>query len=169
MQAEEEIRGCIDQASNAAMEAVNKGSKELKDTINKSIDDLMGTSGKVDKSFVNTNVTGSLYSFQYSDYLQLFLLMALMVNQEGILLRTADVIQTNTGLAKYGAEQLTAHSSGEAKGYQLQDSYTYVEIEATIEVKPLFMKLPFVEADSPDGIKENRNWYTIKYRGVQGY
>ena len=129
----------------------------------------MGSTGDADMSFVNTNVTASLYSFQYSDYLQVFLVIALMINQEGVLLRTADVIQTNAGLAKNGETQLSELNSDNPTGYQLEKAYTYVELEATIEVKPLFMNLPFVLDQSTDEIKNNKNWYTIKYRGVQGY
>jgi hypothetical protein len=166
---EEEIKSYIEKASESAKDALHRGSEALKDTVNESINGLLGSTGAGDKSFINTNVTASLYSFQYSDYLQIFLLIALMVNQEGVLLRTADVIQTNTGLVKNGESQLSDLDSATPTGYQLQNAYTFVEIEATIEVKPLFMKLPFVESMSTEEIKNNKNWYTIKYRGVQGY
>ncbi len=165
---EGKINKYITEAGEKAKQKLAEGSDELKKSINSYIDQLSGGGG-TGGTDANTNVTASLYSFQYSDYLQLFLMIALLINQESVLLRTADMIQTNTGLAEKGKVQLTALNDKSTGVFRLKNAFTYLEVESTIEVKPIFMKLPFMPDEADNLINNNKNWYTIQYRGVQGY
>ncbi|ROR28692.1 hypothetical protein EDD66_104280 [Mobilisporobacter senegalensis] len=50
----------------------------------------------------------------------------------------------------------------------MKESYTYVKIGATLEVKPILMTLPFMAEETESNLPGS-NWYTIKYNGMQGY
>ena len=83
-------------------------------------------------------------------------MIGLYTNEEGILLRTADVIQAN--MAK------TTNNNN----YRLSNSAVYVEVSATIQVKPTLLALPLF-ADVDGNPVDNTNWYTIKYNFIKGY
>ncbi|ROR28688.1 hypothetical protein EDD66_104276 [Mobilisporobacter senegalensis] len=80
--------------------------------------------------------------------------VTLLGNQEGVLLRISDVIEANM---KTQNEEFT-----------MKESYTYVKIDATLEVKPILMTLPFMAEETESNLPGS-NWYTIKYNGMQGY
>ncbi|WP_170164303.1 DUF5702 domain-containing protein [Mobilisporobacter senegalensis] len=136
--------------------AISQGADSLKSEIDKSLDGLSGgaTTGGLAANAGSANTTATFFSFQYSDYLQLFLLIALLGNQEGVLLRISDVIEENM---KMQNEEFT-----------MKESYTYVKIGATLEVKPILMTLPFMAEETESNLPGS-NWYTIKYNGMQGY
>lgn len=65
-----------------------------------------------------------------------------------------DVVQSNMDLKR--------------KGFRLKDSETYLQLDAVLKVKPLFMKLPFIP-DNINVLLKNKKWYTIRHHGIQGY
>ena len=132
-------------------DAASKGAEELKNTINGQIDGVFGTATGSD----NSSGIASLFSFSYSEYLRLFLLIGLYANEGKIILRTADVIQANM-----------VHTG--STGFELQKSAAYVKITATIQVKPTLLALP-IFADVESNPVDNSKWYTIKYSGIAGY
>ena len=133
-------------------ESMKNGAQSVKDTLNEQINGIFGSSSE---SSDNTGVA-SLLSFSYSDYLRLFLMIGLYTNEEGVLLRTGDVIQANM-VKKTGDND-----------YRLSNSAVYVEISATIQVKPTLLALPlFVDVEANPST--NTNWYTIEYKSIKGY
>lgn len=142
-------------------DSISKGAESLKNTINEKLDGAFGistgsTGGGVSLSKGDTTGMASLLSFQYSDYLRLFTLIGLLANPNALLLRTADAIQCNMQLI----------NSDES--YRLKNAVAYVEVNATVQVKPLFLALP-IFADVESNPKDDSNWYTIKYKGIKGY
>ena len=134
---------------------MSKGAESLKQTFNKNLEGVFGSSsgtGPID----NTGIA-SLLSFSYSDYLRLFLMIGLYTNEEGIILRTADVIQANMAI-----------QPGNDDGYRLSNSAAYVELSATIQVKPTLLALPLF-ADIEGNPSAQTNWYTIQYYDIKGY
>ena len=132
------ISDSINGMSNSLTEAVGDGGTGI--TLNK-----------------DSNTAASFMSFSYSDYLRLFLVIGLTANQETILLRTADVVQTNVKL-----------KDDDKTDFYMKSAYAYVTIEATLKVRPLMLTLPFMQGVT-DGKLDGDGWYTIKYKGVQGY
>jgi len=138
--------------------SMSEGADKLKETLNSKIDGIFGNSNagvNLSKDNDNTGVT-SLLSFAYSDYLRLFLIIGLYTNQEGVILRTADVIQVN--MAK----------QPNRSGFKMSKASMYVELSATIQVKPTLLALPLF-ADVQGNPKDNTNWYTIQYKNIKGY
>ncbi len=151
--------GCA-QVKNYKSEMINKlkdsmsdGAESVKNTLNSQIDGIFGSS-QVEGSD-NTGIS-SLLSFSYSDYLRLFLMIGLYTNEEGVLLRTADVIQANM-----------VKKTGDSE-YRLSKSAVYVEMTAKIQVKPTLLALPLF-ADVEGNPSKNQNWYTIEYKSIKGY
>lgn len=140
-------------AKSEIKDAAKNGASKLKDTINGKVDQLCGSGTG------NPEVSGisSMLSFQYSDYLRLFLIVGLITNEQSIILRTADVIQVNM------AQKLT-----DDKDYQLKLSATYVQINASLQVKPLMMALPLF-SEVKNNPKDNTNWYSFEYSAIRGY
>ena len=134
------------------------GADELKNTINGHIDGIFG-SGENSIGNQNGNATGAaaFFSFGYSDYLRLFLLIGTFANEEKILLRTADVIQVNMANCISGDEN-----------YLLSNSAAYVAIDADIQVKPTLLALPVFAKVEENPITKSY-WYTIEYSGIAGY
>lgn len=144
---------------NAAKESMNEGSDKFKETLNNKIDEIFGpSSGKGgDNPDAKTKGVASVLSFYYSDYLRLFLFVGLYTNEEKILLRMGDVIQANM-----------KHNSGDAS-YLLKNAAVYVNLDATIEVKPTFIALPLFSDIIEKDPTADKGWYTIKYKSIAGY
>lgn len=133
-------------------ESAGKGAEELKKTINEKVDGIFGASG--DTGNGSTGMA-SFFSFAYSDYLRLFTLIGLYTNQEGILLRTADVIQANM-----------IHLGN--KEFRMINAAAYVKITAEIQVKPNLLALPLFADVAPSPV-DDTSWYEFTYTGIAGY
>lgn len=141
-----------DKMKEKVKESMKGGAGKLKETLNQQIDGVFGSNSG------DTDSTGmaSLLSFSYSDYLRLFLMIGLYTNEEGVLLRTGDVIQANM------------RQDTERKDFKLSDSAVYVDLYAKIQVKPTLLALPLF-ADVEGNPSDNVNWYTVEYKSTKGY
>lgn len=141
-----------DKMKDKVKESMKGGAGKLKETLNQQIDGIFGSNSS------DTDSTGmaSLLSFSYSDYLRLFLMIGLYTNEEGVLLRTGDVIQANM------------RQDAERKDFKLSDSAVYVDLYAKVQVKPTLLALPLF-ADVEGNPSDNVNWYTVEYKSTKGY
>ena len=141
-----------DKMKDKVKESMKGGAGKLKETLNQQIDGIFGSNSG------DTDSTGmaSLLSFSYSDYLRLFLMIGLYANEEGVLLRTGDVIQANM------------RQDAERKDFKLSDSAVYVDLYAKVQVKPTLLALPLF-ADVEGNPSDNVNWYTVEYKSTKGY
>ncbi|MEE1124897.1 MAG: DUF5702 domain-containing protein [Acutalibacteraceae bacterium] len=157
----EKVIAYKDQMKKEIEESMEQGADSLKNTLNSKIDGIFGTTGGATggatggKSTDSTGIS-SMLSFTYSDYLRLFLMIGLYTNEEGILLRTADVIQANMSKKTGNAD------------YKLSNSAVYVDISATVQVKPTMLALPLF-ANVEGNPTNNQNWYTFEYSSIKGY
>lgn len=167
-------------------EAAKNGAESLRNELKAQIGKTFGSSYGAGKG--TTNVMSSLLSWSYSDYLTLFLLVATLTDLDAVLLRTADVVELNMqhmngeyasitttetktvsrffGLWKTQKEVTTTEANQAA--FKLKNSYTYLSINAKIEVKPLLMALPFME-NTTNSQLTGTEWYEIEYKGTLGY
>lgn len=145
-------------------EAAKEGSEKLREEIKNQIGNVFGTSAgdKVDNE--KNSVVGNLLSWRYSDYLTLFLFISTMADDKGVLIRTADVIQLNIE----HINKKYATTADDSSAFVMKNASTYLTMEATIEVKPLMMALPFM-ADTTKSKLTGTSWYTVKYKGTVGY
>ncbi len=138
-------------------DSIARGGDDLKDTVGGFIDNLGGSG---DGGFADEDAAGSgaaaFFSFAYSDYIEMFLLIKMFTNEEKVLLRMADVIQVNM-----------AECNGKS-GYTLSNSVVYVKLHADIQVKPTLIAAP-IFADIAENPAGNANWYSFSYDGYAGY
>lgn len=150
----------IEDAKESIKGSVKQGAEGLKKSLNGMMDKLSGSSDlSGEKS--PTSATASIFSFDYRDFLKLFLLIKFMINGETTLLRTADVIQVN--MAK-----VSGNSS-----YRLKNSSCYLTLDCKTYVKPLFLAIPLI-ADtasiSTNGGNGKRTFcFEYHYKKTKGY
>lgn len=111
--------------------------------------------GKPPKNASGGNETGFKLAFQYSDYITVFLIIALIANQDGVVLRIGDTIQANMKLQN--------------AGFEIRNAYTYVNLHAKVSVKPIMLSLPLFKSQTIDGKLNDSSWYEFDYNAVQGY
>lgn len=191
------VRGSVDELKAAAVKelkaAAAGGVESLRKELNKQIDSMFGTSPS--KKTGAQSVVSSLTSWAYSDYLQLFLLVGIVRDSDTILLRTADVIELNmqqitgeigftmvknedqgTGYSRFFEtlkKWFTGKDSSQVakenkKAFKLSKAYTYLNVKAVIEVKPMMMTLPLI-ANTVKSQLTGTDWYQITYSGNLGY
>lgn len=184
------VKAMETEAIEKLKEAANDGVDSLREQINETISKQFGNAtGNTGVASAQSSIISTLLSWRYSDYLQLFLLAGLVKSQETILLRTADVIELNMqqfnggvlgyteetetvevsrlwGLIKYNKEQTVTKENSEA--FKLKKAYTFLNVKATIQVKPLLLTLPLI-APSVDSDLIGTKWYEITYEGTMGY
>lgn len=103
---------------------------------------------------------------QYSDYITLFLFIALLSSEkaDAIYLRTADVIQANM-------TKRTGNS-----GYRMSQAQVYFTLSSDIKVSPLILPVPLIdnnlgEIKNSDGYENfsTSKWNTFSYSITRGY
>ena len=147
-----------DKAIDEIKGAIENGQTALKDSIDSAFDKFSSSVGS-DYSGLNAgNPATSIYSFKYSDYLRLFLLIGLYTNSDGIMRRVADVIQVN----------INENSDHAADEFKMSQAYTYARISADIEVKPIIIAIPLI-ADTIKDEDTDTRWYKFNYSGIAGY
>lgn len=185
-QGENALHNMRENAMEDLKKAAADGAESLRSKLKEQIGATFGTSGA--KTAGTNSIVSSLLSWSYSDYLQLFLVIGTIASPESILLRTADIIELNMqqidgnlgyvevttekevsrlwGLIKYTKTETKKEANADA--FKLKNSYTYLSIKATIEVKPMLLTLPLM-ADTVESQLTGTNWYEITYEGTMGY
>ena len=185
--------GALSQATknieNELKEAAKQGADKLKETLGGYIDGAFSGLPEGTASTENASTAMStLLSWKYSDYLRIFVVVGLFANEKMMLLRMADMIELNMqhknneyavvtttetvttsrffGLWKTTKEEQV--DSVNKKAFTLSKSYTYLTIDATLQVKPLLMALPFM-AETVENQLTGTSWYEIQYTGTLGY
>lgn len=142
-----EIISVKDEIKSSLYDAISSGGDRLKEKLEGSLEKAFGYNGPIEAG--DSTGLASMLDFRYSDYLRLFLMVKLYNNEEGVLLRIADVIQSNTDI-------------------QLSERAAYVQLDTQLMVKPLLITLPIFGniIENPD---TNSNWYLIEEKGLRGY
>lgn len=171
-------------------DSIDEGATELKKKLKGKISDAFGTSGNADSG--STNIVSSMLSWRYSDYLTLLLVIQNIKDQQSVLLRTADVIELNVqlinnefsaiatkqtrvetksrlfGLIKYDVPVEETVVTANDKAFKMKKAYTYLKINAQVQVKPLLMTMPLA-ADTVKSQLTGTDWYTVYYSATMGY
>ena len=149
----DKIKEYKDQLKQDLQQSIRNGASDVKKTLSKHVDANFGDGGG------NSDGTGlaSIIRFSYSDYLRLFLMVGLYTDEEGVIKRTADVIQVNMDKKQGGKDT-----------YLLSKSSVYVELTATVYVEPVMLALPLF-ADVEGNPATERGWYTLKCNEIKGY
>lgn len=154
-----EINEYTSSLNNALKKAANEGVDKFRDELNNGISNLFGT-GKdnntsLDIDDSNTSTIASMFKFRYSDYLKVFLMVALVANSDTVMGRTSDILEANMS-------KITGTK------FKLENAYTYIKINATVDVKPLLLTTSWF-SDMTEANIGGLNYYRVEYNGVGGY
>lgn len=154
-----EINEYTSSLNNALKKAANEGVDKFRDELNNGISNLFGT-GKdnntsLDIDDSNTSTIASMFKFRYSDYLKVFLMVALVANSDTVMGRTSDILEANMS-------KITGTK------FKLANAYTYIKINATVDVKPLLLTTSWF-SDMTEANIGGLNYYRVEYNGVGGY
>lgn len=109
----------------------------------------------------NSSALATVMQFDYGDYLKMFLLLKLSVNDEAALLRIADVIQLNISGA--GQDSPLKHARGHS--FRMKAANTYVNVAADVKLRTMFMSLPFIT----ERVGRSHRYFLIRYKSTMGY
>ncbi|MBQ7145913.1 MAG: Tad domain-containing protein [Lachnospiraceae bacterium] len=171
------------EALNELKSAAQEGVEGVKNKVKDFVSEKIGKGGSLATS--SDSVVSSLLNWGYSDYLTLFLFIAIVTSEETVLLRTADVITMNMRLlnGQYVVEDKINEDSiwyklfriGKRQkvlttqdgAFSLANAYTYVNLEAKVEVKPWLLALHIL-SETTEKLNESK-WYVFPYSGILGY
>lgn len=146
--------GYIDMAANEILDVTNNFLDETFDSVSSQLPDIAGKPS-------NNSSLASIIKFNYGDYLKMFVFLKLCVDDADVLSRIADVIQLNINQAL--TDSGYAHP---VKGsFLMSEAYTYIQIDAKVKLKTMFISLPFFTEYSEKG----GSYFTIDYKSVLGY
>lgn len=165
--ANSELHNMSQNCKQKIKEAAKEGAEALRTEIKNQISNAFGNVNETNKDKIENgkdSILASLLSWRYSDYLTLFLFVSTMINDEAVLYRISDVIQLNIEhINKAYAKTADANNA-----FLMKKASTYLTLEATVEVKPMMMALPFMEETAKSNLT-GTSWYSIKYKGTLGY
>ena len=154
-----EINSYISNIRSNLQQAANKGVDKFRDELNNGISNLFGTgnsdSNSLDIGKSDTSSIASKFKFRYSDYLRVFLMVALVTNSDNTMAKMSDILEANM-------------SKITGKTFKLENSYTYIKINAEVDVKPLLLTLPWMN-DTTEKYLGGKNYYRVEYTGISGY
>lgn len=157
------IRDLKEGAVDGVMKMADKGA----DAFEKAADDFFdGLGDKIPGTDEGvTSDSGKTISLGYSGYLRIFLLIALLKDQDGVLKRTGDIIQLNMRKINDGNEK--------GQNYTLTKSYCFIDLTVDSHINPLFFSFEGISkllgqepSDYSSGLKK---MYQMYYHERSGY
>ena len=157
------IRDLKEGAVDGVMKMADKGA----DAFEKAADDFFdGLEDKIPGTDEGvTSDSGKAISLGYSGYLRIFLLIALLKDQDGVLKRTGDIIQLNMRKINDGNEK--------GQNYTLTKSYCFIDLTVDSHINPLFFSFEGISkllgqepSDYSSGLKK---MYQMYYHERSGY
>lgn len=130
-----------------AQKAISTGMSKLSDTMSNTKLSNVDVGGSVSR--------GAMLTLNYKEYIDIFLMLASVTNEEQVLLRMADLIQMNMQKCR-----------GRGNAFSLQSTVTMVSLHAQVNVGTSFIG----NIDSTLGTHTGGKMsYPITYNGVLGY
>ena len=91
----------------------------------------------------------------------MFVFLKLCVDDADVLSRIADVIQLNINQALTDS----GYTHPVKGSFLMSEAYTYIQIDAKVKLKTMFISLPFFTEYSEKG----GSYFTIDYKSALGY
>lgn len=146
--------GYIDMAANEILDVTNNFLDKTFDSVASQLPDIASKP-------TNNASLASIIKFNYGDYLKMFVFLKLCVDDADVLSRIADVIQLNINQALTDS----GYTHPVKGDFLMSEAYTYIQIDAKVKLKTMFISLPFFTEYSEKG----GSYFTINYKSVLGY
>ena len=158
------VGGVIDAANSSAQEAINNKINEFNKEFEGAGGDAL-TIGDGDKKLELNGfdkTKASTFDMSYRDYLMVFLSIQYLIDEQSVICRMGNLIQTNA------SKEGSLYYAGE--GFSMQNATVLLQVKADAQIKPVFMNLKAFNNNNEKFILGDGEFgYPINYKGVLGY
>ena len=158
------VGGALDAANSSAQEAINNKINEF----NKEFEGAGGDAISVGEGNNKVELNGfdktkaSTFEMSYRDYLMVFLSIQYLIDEQSVICRMGNLIQTNA------SKEGSLYYAGE--GFSMQNATVLLQVKADTQIKPVFMNLKAFNNNNEKFILGDGQFgYPINYKGVLGY
>ena len=157
------VGDALDAANSNAQEAINNKINEFNKEFEGAGGDAL-TIGDGDKKLELNGfdkTKASVFNMSYKDYLMVFLAIQYLIDEQSVICRMGNLIQTNA------SKEGSLYYAGE--GFSMQTATVLLQVEAKAQIKPVFLQNEKVNNNNEKFKLDGQFGYPINYKGVLGY
>lgn len=157
------VGNALDAANSNAQEAINNKINEF----NKEFEGAGGDALTIGDGYKKFELNGfdktkaSTFDMSYKDYLMVFLAIQYLIDEQSVICRMGNLIQTNA------SKEGSLYYAGE--GFSMQTATVLLQVEAKAQIKPVFLQNKKVNNNNEKFKLDGQFGYSINYKGVLGY
>ena len=158
------VGGALDAANSSAQEAINNKINEFNKEFEGAGGDAIAIGDGNNKLELNgfDKTKASTFEMSYKDYLMVFLSIQYLIDEQSVICRMGNLIQTNA------SKEGSLYYAGE--GFSMQNATVLLQVKADTQIKPVFMNLKaFNNNNEKFIVGDGKFGYPINYKGVLGY
>ena len=158
------VGSALDAANSNAQEAINNKINEFNKEFEGAGGDAIAIGDGNNKLELNgfDKTKASTFEMSYRDYLMVFLSIQYLIDEQSVICRMGNLIQTNA------SKEGSLYYAGE--GFSMQNATVLLQVKADAQIKPVFMNLEaFNNNNEKFIVGDGKFGYPINYKGVLGY
>lgn len=158
------VGSALDAANSSAQEAINNKINEFNKEFEGAGGDAITIGDGNNKLELNgfDKTRASTFEMSYRDYLMVFLSIQYLIDEQSVICRMGNLIQTNA------SKEGSLYYAGE--GFSMQTATVLLQVKADAQIKPVFMNLEaFNNNNKKFIVGDGKFGYPINYKGVLGY
>ena len=158
------VGGALDAANSSAQEAINNKINEFNKEFEGAGGDALAVGEGDNKLELNgfDKTKASTFEMSYRDYLMVFLSIQYLIDEQSVICRMGNLIQTNA------SKEGSLYYAGE--GFSMQNATVLLQVKADTQIQPVFMNLKAFNNNNEKFILgDGKFGYPINYKGVLGY
>lgn len=158
------VGSALDAANSSAQEAINNKINEFNKEFEGAGGDALAIGDGNNKLELNgfDKTKASTFEMSYRDYLMVFLSIQYLIDEQSVICRMGNLIQTNA------SKEGSLYYAGE--GFSMQNATVLLQVKADAQIKPVFMNLEaFNNNNEKFIVGDGKFGYPINYKGVLGY
>ena len=157
------VGSALDAANSNAQEAINNKINEFNKEFEGAGGDALSIGEGKDKLELNgfDKTKASTFNMSYKDYLMVFLAIQYLIDEQSVICRMGNLIQTNA------SKEESLYYAG--NGFSMQEATVLLQVEAKTQIKPVFIHLDAFNFKNEKFNLNGKFGYPIDYKGVLGY
>ena len=158
------VGSALDAANSSAQEAINNKINEFNKEFEGAGGDAITIGDGDNKLELNgfDKTKASTFEMSYKDYLMVFLSIQYLIDEQSVICRMGNLIQTNA------SKEGSLYYAG--KGFSMQKATVLLQVKAEAQIQPVFMNLKTFNNNNEKFILGDGQFgYPINYKGVLGY
>ena len=158
------VGSALDAANSSAQEAINNKINEFNKEFEGAGGDALAIGDGNNKLELNgfDKTKASTFEMSYRDYLMVFLSIQYLIDEQSVICRMGNLIQTNA------SKEGSLYYAGE--GFSMQNATVLLQVKADTQIQPVFMNLKAFNNNNEKFILgDGKFGYPINYKGVLGY